>query len=208
MAPAVTNENSSLDQLGYWIRTTLNSLVAGNILPIAVEKLSSQDPIMAISNVGDYFIGTAWGLASALGVLDVAQSMGKAIPLVGKAIPSFDKYISFLLFCVFLPLLLYGLVLAYYLPAIPFIRWVSALIGWVILIVESLVAAPLWLCAHALPEGDGAAGQHGKRGYFLLLAILIRPPLMVTGFFSAIILMNVLGIMIGQSFEMFVAGTA
>lgn len=208
MAPAVTNENSSLDQLGYWIRTTLNSLVAGNILPIAVEKLSSQDPIMAISNVGDYFIGTAWGLASALGALDVAQSMGKAIPLVGKVLPSLDKYISFLLFCVFLPLLLYGLALAYYLPAIPFIRWISALIGWVILIVESLVAAPLWLCAHALPEGDGAAGQHGKRGYFLLLAILIRPPLMVTGFFSAIILMNVLGRLIGASFEMFIAGTA
>jgi hypothetical protein len=104
-------------------------------------------------------------------------------------------------------LLLYGLALAYYLPAIPFIRWISALAGWVILIVESLVAAPLWLCAHALPEGDGAAGQHGKRGYLLLLGIIIRPPLMVAGFFAAIILMNVLGRLIGASFEMFIAGT-
>jgi conjugal transfer/type IV secretion protein DotA/TraY len=206
--PAVTDETRSLDDLGNWLRATLNKLVASNILPIAVEKLSSQDPIMAISNVGDYLIGSAWGLAAALGGLDLAQSLGRNVPIIGKAIPNMDKYISFALFTVFVPLLLYGLALAYYLPAIPFIRWISALAGWVILVVESLVAAPLWLCAHALPEGDGAAGQHGKRGYLLLLGIIIRPPLMVAGFFAAVILMNVLGRLIGAGFEMFIAGTS
>lgn len=206
--PSVTDEGRAFGEIGNWIRATLNKLVAANVLPIAVEKLSSQDPIMAISNVGDYLIGSAWGLGAALGAVDVAHSMGKAIPLIGNAIPNLDKYISFTLFAVFLPLLLYGLALAYYLPAIPFIRWISALAGWVILIVEALIAAPLWLCAHALPEGEGAAGQHGKRGYLLLLGIIIRPPLMLAGFFCAVILMNVLGRMIGASFEMFIAGTS
>jgi len=206
--PAVTDETRTLSGIGNWLRATLNKLVAANILPVAVEKLSSQDPIMAISNVGDYLIGSAWGLAASLGGLDIANSLGKAIPFVGNALASLDKYISFALFAVFIPLLLYGLALAYYLPAIPFIRWISALAGWVILVVESLVAAPLWLCAHALPEGDGAAGQHGKRGYLLLLGIIIRPPLMVAGFFAAVILMNVLGRLIGASFEMFIAGTS
>ena len=206
--PMVTNEGSAFDEIAAWLRAKLNQLVASNILPTAIEKLSTQDPIMAISNVGDYLIGTAWGIAAALGGLDLAASFGKAIPLIGNAIPNLDKYISFALFAVFMPLLLYGLALAYYLPAIPFIRWISALAGWVILIVESLVAAPLWLCAHALPEGDGAAGQPGKRGYLLLLGIIIRPPLMVAGFFSAVILMNVLGRLIGAGFEMFIAGTS
>lgn len=206
--PSVTDEGRAFEEICNWLRATLNQLVAGNILPIAVEKLSTQDPIMAVSNVGDYLIGTAWGLATALGVVDVAHSMGKALPFVGKAIPNLDKYISFALFTVFLPLLLYGLALAYYLPAIPFIRWISALVGWIILIMEALVAAPLWICAHALPEGDGAAGQQGKRGYFLLLGILIRPPLMVAGFFAAVILMNVVGRLLGAGFETFIAGTS
>lgn len=206
--PAVTDEGRALGEIGNWLRATLNGLVSANILPIAVDKLSTNDPIMAVSNVGDYFIGTAWGLAAALGVVDVAHSMGKAIPLVGNAVPNLDKYISFVLFSVFLPLLLYGLALAYYLPAIPFIRWISALAGWAILIVEALVAAPIWLCAHALPEGEGAAGQHGKRGYLLLFGIIIRPPLMVAGFFAAVILLNVLGRVIGAGFEMFIAGTS
>lgn len=163
---------------------------------------------MAVSDVGDYLIGTAWGLASALGVVDVTHALGKKLPFIDSVIPNLDKYISFTLFSIFLPLLLYGLALAYYLPAIPFIRWIAALVGWIILIVEALVAAPLWLCAHALPEGEGAAGQHGKRGYMLLLGIVIRPPLMVTGFFAAILLMQVLGRLIGGGFELFIAGTA
>ncbi len=207
-SPAATDETRALGDIGSWLRATLNKLVAGNILPIAVDAMSTQDPIMAVSSVGDYLIGSAWGLASALGVVDVAHSMGKAIPFIGKAAPNLDKYISFILFAVFLPLLLYGLALAYYLPAIPFIRWISALIGWIILVVEALVAAPLWLCAHAMPDGEGAAGQHGKRGYFLLFGILVRPPLMVAGFFAAVILMNVVGRMLGTGFEMFVGGTA
>ena len=57
--PAVTDENRGFEELSNWIRATMNKLVAGNVLPIAVEKLSSQDPIMAVSNVGDYMIGTA-----------------------------------------------------------------------------------------------------------------------------------------------------
>lgn len=110
--PSVTDEGRAFEEISNWLRATLNQLVAGNILPIAIEKLSSSDPVMAVADVGDYLIGTAWGLASALGVVDVAHSMGKAVP-------NLDKYISFALFTVFLPLLIYGLALAYYLPAIP-----------------------------------------------------------------------------------------
>ena len=40
-----------------------------------------------------------------------------------------------------------------------------------------------------------------------LLGILIRPPLMVCGFFAAVILMNVVGRLLGAGFEIFVGGT-
>lgn len=206
--PSVTNEEWKHEQVASWIRSILNKVVASNILPIAVEQISKNDPIMALSNVGDYFIGSAWAVGTALAGITTAQALGQGVPVIGKFVPNLDVYVSFLLFSVFLPMLLYGLTLAYYLPAIPFIRWIAALAGWVILIVESLIAAPLWICAHALPDGDGAAGQHGKRGYMLFLGIMIRPPLMVAGFFSAVILMNVLGRLVGQGFEMFIAGTS
>lgn len=194
--PAVTDETSAFDLIVAKIKTIINTTVAGNILPSIVEKLSQSDPIMVLSSVGDYFISIAYILAGTL-VTSNVFSMG-----------SLEAIVSFCLFAIVLPFFVYGLVLAYYLPAIPFIRWVSALAGWVILIIESLIAAPLWICAHALPEGEGAAGQHGKRGYMLFLGILIRPPLMVAGFFCAIILLNVLGRLLGQGFEFFIAGTS
>ena len=192
--PSVTDEEWFGSIVWSKIRSFINNTAAANLLPFMVEWLSEGDPIMALSTVGDIFVGSAYGLA---GTLALISASGK-----------FEAATSFALFSIVLPFFVYGIMLAFYLPAIPFIRWVSALAGWVILIVESLIAAPLWICAHALPEGEGAAGQHGKRGYMLFLGILLRPPLMVAGFFCAVILINVLGKLIGQGFEMFIAGTS
>jgi hypothetical protein len=91
--------------------------------------------------------------------------------------------------------------MAYYLPALPWILWMSSIIGWLILIVETLFAAPLWAVAHMIPsEGDGMAGQHGKQGYMLLFGILARPPLMVAGLFAAMIIMMGIGKFVGFAF--------
>jgi len=65
-----------------------------------------------------------------------------------------------------------------------------AIIGWLILIIESVVAAPVWAAAHAMPEGEGIAGQHGRTGYMMLLNVLLRPALMVFGFMIAMALVG------------------
>lgn len=194
-SPSVTDEENVAEMAISWIRSTLNQVALGALIPSTIDLLSQYDPVLALSNIGDIFIGSAEALLFAL-------------VLGSKFITTFtsDSILTFLTFSVVLPLALYGIVLAYYLPAIPFIRWVSALCGWIILIVESLIAAPLWICAHALPEGDGAAGQHGRRGYMLFLGILIRPPLMVAGFFCAVVLLNVLGRLLGTGFEIICNG--
>jgi hypothetical protein len=107
-----------------------------------------------------------------------------------------DKYISFALFAVFLPLLLYGLSLAYYLPAIPFIRWISALAGWVILIVEPL----LWLpalslhthCRKAKAPPDSTAS-----------AVICSCSASLSARRRDVILTNVLGRLIGAGFDQY-----
>lgn len=106
----------------------------------------------------------------------------------------------------FLPLFFLGISLAYYLPSVPFILWTMAVIGWLILVAETLVAAPLWAAAHALPEGEGIAGQRGSQGYMLFLGVLFRPALMVAGFFISFILFQSIGMLIGQGFKVFFAG--
>lgn len=49
------------------------------------------------------------------------------------------------------------------------------------MICESLIAAPLWAAAHAIPEGESMAGQHAKQGYQMFLNVLFRPILLLVG---------------------------
>jgi hypothetical protein len=60
-----------------------------------------------------------------------------------------------------------------------------AVAGWLVMLAQSMVAAPLWAAAHAMPEGEGFAGERAKQGYMLLMNVAIRPILLVIGFVLA-----------------------
>lgn len=72
-----------------------------------------------------------------------------------------------------------GLILFYMLPMFPFIYFFFAALSWFLEIIEAVIAMPLWALAHLRIEGDGMPGQAAMNGYYLLLAILIRPALIV-----------------------------
>ena len=93
---------------------------------------------------------------------------------VGAQIDTFASYIMIILF-------LAGLTLMYYVPAVPFILWTFGVVGYLVLVLESLIAAPLWAASHALPRGSGLTSDASRQGYILLLNLAIRPPLMVVG---------------------------
>lgn len=92
---------------------------------------------------------------------------------------------------------------AYIVPAMPFLIWLAAIVGWVVLCLEAVIAAPLWLIGHAMPEGAGFAGQHGRTGYMLILSILVRPLLLVISMFLAMIIMQATGSLIEPLFVPF-----
>jgi hypothetical protein len=102
-----------------------------------------------------------------------------------------------------LPVAAMGIFLAFYLPAVPFIKWILGLASWLILVIETMFAAPLWAIGHAMPEGEGFAGQHGRTGYMMLLGVLVRPPLMVAGLLCAMVCLPLFGKFLGASFLIF-----
>lgn len=59
--------------------------------------------------------------------------------------------------------------LGYIIPALPAMIMIAAVIGWVFLVVELLVAAPVWAVAHAYAEGEGFAPQQASYGYGALI---------------------------------------
>lgn len=181
--------------------------------------LMKGDPIANLSNLGHVINKTAWaGVGSAVALKAAAAGFGEAggwwkkaadgvtggwIGVAQKAIEAgLGLFLPFFVMCL-LPLFGLGLSLAFYLPTLPFITWIVAFVSWLLLVLETLFAAPLWAVAHAMPEGEGIAGQHGRTGYMLLLAVLVRPPLMIAGFMCAVILMPVVGKFVGVAFMIF-----
>nr|WP_320016753.1 DotA/TraY family protein [uncultured Desulfobacter sp.] len=184
-----------------------------NVINYFVGKMSSEGDIIGnMSTVGHYCINTALGMIAFQTIVaiagDVASNPVAEITSLGLSsiISGGAKVLGSYLMSAIMPIMLLGFFLAFYLPALPWIAWTLATVGWVLLCLESLFAAPLWAVAHSIPEGEGIAGTHGKQGYMLFLAVLLRPPLMVAGFFCAVILAGILGKFIGGSFAIFQAG--
>ncbi len=75
----------------------------------------------------------------------------------------------------------FGVVNAYYLPILPALTYYGAVIGWFILYIECLVAAPIWALMHIRFDGDGMTGSAGS-GYRILLNMFLRPSLITIGF--------------------------
>jgi len=77
--------------------------------------------------------------------------------------------------------------------ALPYTTWTLAIIGYLIMFCEALVAAPVWALAHAWPEGEGVSSGLANKGYLLFLRIMLRPLLLLFGFFIGMQVLYVAG---------------
>jgi conjugal transfer/type IV secretion protein DotA/TraY len=76
-----------------------------------------------------------------------------------------------------------GFTLSIYLPFIPFIYWMTGIGNWIVSVMVGCAAGPLWGATHLGTSQD--RGSRAAYGYIYLIDTMIRPPLMVFGFFFA-----------------------
>lgn len=84
-----------------------------------------------------------------------------------------------------------GIMFAVYIPLIPFITWFTGIISYFASVIEGLVGAQIWAFSHLSGDGEGM-GQRTEKGYVYILNMLLRPGLMVLGFFFASALMTLM----------------
>ena len=85
----------------------------------------------------------------------------------------------------------YGMVLAFFVPAYPYLIWFLAVLGWFILCLEVFIAAPLWALSHMEAQGEGFAGVRARQGYMMVFGLLLRPALMVFAFILTLTILKV-----------------
>lgn len=120
----------------------------------------------------------------------VTGSVFRKLTGANEATGGILSMLAVFMFAVWSALVEFGGTLAYYIPMVPYMLWFFGVVGWLMMVVESVVAAPIWAAAHSMPEGGGIAGQHARNGYMLLLNVIIRPMLMLFGFFLAMLVMT------------------
>jgi hypothetical protein len=187
---------------------TFNALYRDISLPWVVHTLTDGGPVVAMSNLGHKMIVGITGavvtytalrssLASGIEAME-GTAPGKLIRWAGGNIVTKGAFEALkvagglLLLCV-IPIYILAFTMAFYLPSLPMIIWISGCIGWILQVIEALVAAPVWVAAHTHPDGDGLTGKFGGHGYIRLLAIILKPALLVIGFCTALLLEHMIG---------------
>ncbi len=152
--------------------------------------------IVFLSMQGQDAIEWGTGMVAGGAVSGAVGSVAKKIPVVGDAFKSLGS----LLVLVGSLLVIEGAILSYVLPFIPAVIMAMAIVGWLLLVVELMVAAPIFAAAHAFAEGEGVTGQRTQHGYAVVLGTLLRPTLLTFGFVFSFLLFAVGGKILGIVF--------
>ncbi|MGL5743389.1 MAG: type IVB secretion system protein DotA [Legionella sp.] len=142
------------------------------------------NPVVALANMGVQYInfsGNLW-----LQLLDMA--------VTSALIPVFGVFI-FALISLGMPLLVawvgvmvsIGFVTAYYVPILPYMIFVFGGMGWLMSVIEAMVAAPIVALGVTHPEGHEAFGK-GEAAIMILANVFLRPSMMIIGYIAGIAL--------------------
>lgn len=150
------------------------------------------NPLIKMKNIGDYTLVAAEGAFGAFTISRMVAAAGNgsfigkmlnlttgSVEAINKGLDAISPAVYFLLLLLFTT----GFTLSIYLPFIPFIFWMTGIGNWVVSVLVGCAAGPLWGATHL-----GTAQDRGSRaayGYIYLIDTMIRPLLMVFGFFFA-----------------------
>jgi conjugal transfer/type IV secretion protein DotA/TraY len=176
--------NKIMDAIIGWFNVA--STKGGNIITRAM--ISSQNPLADIQSKGHWILET--GYTAYFGTWILANIAEKLSAHTDMVTTFFQVILAFLIAT--------GVFLAYYMPMIPLITWVAAVVGYIFFLFEAFIGSIFWAGAHAMPEGNGISGQHAEQGYMLMLSLVVRPSLMVVGFIAGMFLSTVLLNFVGE----------
>lgn len=153
-------------------------------------QTNNQNPVFMLASLGSDLVNAVMVIFIIVGVTAFAISIGlAAVPFValGVAIINIVLPIIAIFTPVLLALLVAGLTMSLYLPIVPFIIFTFGAIGWVIAVIEAIIAAPLVALGIAHPEGQEILGK-AEPAVILLVNVFLRPTLMIFGFLIGMML--------------------
>ncbi len=205
-----TNVRAPQDGEGAWeyIKKLISAPFMGAINQMTEEIAGSNlNHISQMKSFGDTIVTAGWALAGTLAAAAgvSGSGAGKLLGAVafdaGAALGILSGVFTFMI----IGLLFFGVTLSTYAPMIPFITWIASVVNWFVLLIEAVLAAPIWAVAHIHPDGDDAVGRGGQ-GYMMILSLIMRPALMLFGLITAMLLTQPVTGLVNAGFMSAVSG--
>lgn len=155
---------------------------------VSILNTPGINPVVALAKMGISYINFAMSMwiavaAASAGVALLGAVFGNFAPALYSVLmllsPIFFGWIGVMLGIAFIT--------AYYIPFLPYMLFMFGSIGWLITVIEAMVAAPIVALGVAHPEGHDALGK-SEQGLMILLNVFLRPAMMVIGYISGIAL--------------------
>lgn len=156
------------------------------IYGVSFLQQPNVNPIIALSNMGTNYINFAnelWVTLVEVAVMTAMLPFGAGffiMALIGMAMPMLIAWVGIMVSI--------GFTTAYYVPFLPYMIFTFGSIGWLMAVIEAMVAAPLVALGITYPEGEGPFGSKSEQSIMILMNVFLRPALMIIGYIAAIIL--------------------
>ncbi len=186
------------------LMTTWINNVTGKAVNDAKQQYNHNlNPVIAVQNLGqniEMIMQNTWltGMVTIESIVATKAIVGGVLsffdPGAGKAasyaigiVANILQWFKTMVTPFMTILFIAGAGLADYFPLIPYVLFTLASLGWFFGVVEAMVAAPIVALGIMAPEGHEAVGRAGP-GLMLLVAIFLRPTLMVMGLIAGMML--------------------
>lgn len=175
------------------VQRLTNALATGRVGTEA--DFSNQiNPLIKMQTIGDYTLWATEGVLTTYTLVYAAASsadnsilgtVGRLMPFINVTAAAKDvlAQLSPAVYFLLLLLLAVGFSLAVFLPAVPFLYWMVGVFNWLVSVMVGCAAGPMWSATHLGAEED--KGSRSAYGYIFLIDMMLRPSLMVLGFFFA-----------------------
>ena len=100
-----------------------------------------------------------------------------------------------------------GIILGYFLPYLPAVLYIMALIGWLLLVIEAVIAAPIIALGLANPSHHDLLGK-AEQSLILLLQVFLRPACILIGLVMSMLMLYVSLNYLNMGFLYFVGSNA
>jgi len=186
-----------------WLNSILDSITTSLALDGALGLMKDLDPVNPMKSMidfGHFILMCYWATLAALvalGLLSITP-VGAAINAVGSS-PLWGIVVTFVQLLV-MAVFAVGVIHAYVIPMIPYVQVLFFLMGMMVLLVEALIAAPLWAFFHVRMDGQDLVDQVQRPGYMIAFNLLLRPSLMILGLMMSLFVFGAMSWFVSNTF--------